>query len=69
MLTCSRCNAGELKVLRGSKVIRSLFEVQCLNAECKEVYSMRLGLGSALSEILDEEFARRTSRGKTVESA
>lgn len=68
MLTCTRCNVGELKVLRGSEVIRSLFEVQCLNARCREVYSVRLGLGAAISEILEEEFARRTSKGKIAES-
>lgn len=68
MLTCTRCNAGELKVLRGSNAIRSLFEVQCLNSKCREIYSVRLGLGSAISEILEGEFAKRISKGKMAES-
>ena len=67
-MTCTRCNTGELKVLRGSNVIRSLFEVQCLNSKCRKIYSVKLGLGSAIAEILEVEFARRVSKGKTAES-
>jgi hypothetical protein len=66
-MTCTRCNTGELKVLRGSNVIRSLFEVQCLNSKCRKIYSVKLGLGSAIAEILEVEFARRVSKGKTAE--
>jgi hypothetical protein len=67
-MTCTRCNTGELKVLRGSNVIRSLFEVQCLNSKCRKIYSVKLGLGSAIAEILEVEFARRVSKGKAAES-
>lgn len=68
MLTCTRCNTGELKVLRGSNVIRSLFEVQCLNSKCRKIYSLRLGLGPAVSEIQEVESVRRVSRERVAES-
>lgn len=67
MLTCTKCNGGELRVLRSSSVIRSLFEVECLNAGCKKTYSIRLGLAGAVSEVLEEEFSKRISKGRSIE--
>lgn len=62
MLTCEKCNSGELRVLRGLGEIRNLFEVQCLNSKCRKRYSLKLGLGVVISSISSVRRRKRVPR-------